>query len=69
MAISYDPLWKTMQEKGITQYKIIQQGIDSKTMYAIRKGNYISTNTLERICHILDCTPNDVICFLEDEVE
>ena len=66
MAISYEPMWQTMKDKNISQYKMIQQGIDKKTLFAIRQGNNINTSTLERICRILDCTPNEVICFTEE---
>jgi len=66
MAISYEPMWRTMKEKGVSQNKMIQLGIDKKTMFAIRRGNNINTSTLERICGILECQPNDVITFIKD---
>lgn len=66
MAVSYEPMWNTMREKGISQNQMIQQGIDKKTLYAIRHGHNINTSTLERICKILKCDPNGVIAFTED---
>ena len=38
--------------------------IDNKTLDSIKKGNNITLLTLEKICTILDCTPNDVVRFL-----
>lgn len=61
--LDYSPLWKTMEAKGISQYRLIKSGIDNKTLDAIKKGNNITLLTLEKICVILDCTPNDVVCF------
>ena len=61
--LDYSPMWETMQRKGITQYRLLRSGIDNKTLDAIKKGNNITMLTLEKICTILDCTPNDVVCF------
>ena len=64
--ISYAPLWKTMREKGISQYRLIRAGIDNKTLDALKKGRNITLLTLEKLCHILDCSPNDVVEFVEE---
>lgn len=61
--LDYSPLWRTMEEKGVSQYRLIKAGIDNKTLGALKKGNNITLLTLEKICAILDCTPNDVIQF------
>ena len=61
--IDYSPLWKTMEEKNITQYQLIKQGIDNKTLDSLKKGKNITLITLERLCEILECTPNDILTF------
>ena len=61
--LDYSPLWRTMEEKGISQYRLIKAGIDNKTLDALKKGNNITLLTLEKICTILDCTPNEVVRF------
>ena len=61
--LDYAPMWETMEKKGITQYRLLKSGIDNKTLDAIKKGNNITLLTLEKICNILDCTPNDVVRF------
>ena len=63
--INYEPLWETMKEKDISQYKLLQSGIDNKTLDALKKNKNITLLTLEKLCQILDCTPNDVIEFTE----
>ena len=65
--IDYSPLWQTMQRNGISQYRLLQRGIDPKTLDALRKNKNITLFTLERICRIVDCTPNDVVCFTDDK--
>lgn len=63
--LDYSPLWKTMEEKGISQYRLIKAGIDNKTLDALKKGNNITLLTLEKICDIVDCTPNEVVRFVK----
>lgn len=64
--ISYGPLWSTMKQKNISQYKLLQSGIDNKTLDSLKKGKNITLLTLEKLCRILDCSPNDIIQFKED---
>lgn len=65
MMIDYSPLWDTMEKKGISQYRLIQAGIDNKTLDSLKKSKNITVLTLEKLCNILDCTPNDVIRFID----
>ena len=65
--ISYAPLWRTMREKQVSQYRLLHSGIDNKTLDALKKGKNITVLTLEKLCLILDCSPNDVVEFVESE--
>lgn len=61
--LDYSPLWETMERKGVSQYRLLKARVDNKTLDALKKGNNITLLTLEKICRILDCTPNDVVRF------
>ena len=61
--LDYSPLWETMERKGISQYRLLKEGIDNKTLDALKKGRNITLLTLEKLCVILDCSPNEVIRF------
>jgi len=64
--VSYEPLWKTMESKGINTYILIEKfEIQSKTIYNLKHNKNITTATLERLCKILECTPNDILTFIE----
>ena len=65
--ISYEPLWKTMKEKDISQYKLLKSGIDPKTLDSLKKNKNINTVTIEKLCNIIDCTPNDILEFIPDK--
>ena len=65
--ISYAPLWRTMKEKGVTTYTLIyKKGFSAYTITNLKRNNSITMNTLEKLCKVLECTPNDVIEFIED---
>lgn len=61
--ISYAPLWKTMESKGITQYYLLKSGIDNKTLDAFKKNKNVTLLTIEKLCNIIGCTPNDIVEF------
>ena len=63
--IDYSPLWKTMRERNVTQYQLLKAGIDNKTLDSIKKNKNITMLTLEKLCAIIGCTPNDVVRFTE----
>lgn len=65
--ISYAPLWKTMKERGITTYSLIyKHGFSAYTITSLRRNKSITLLTLEKLCTVLNCTPNDVVEFVED---
>jgi len=63
LIIDFSPLWETMKAKNITQYYLIQHGIDNKTLDSIKKNKNITLLTLEKLCDIIGCTPNDIVQF------
>ena len=52
-----------MEKKGISQYRLIKSGVDNRTLDSLKKNKNVTMNTLEKICKIIDCTPNDVVRF------
>lgn len=61
--IDYTPLWNTLKEKNITQYHLLQSGIDNKTLDSLKKNKNVTLLTIEKLCKIIGCTPNDIVDF------
>ncbi len=61
--VDYSPLWETMKQKNVSQYYLIKHGIDNKTLDSLKKNKNITMVTLEKLCMIIGCTPNDVVEF------
>lgn len=55
-----------MKEKDISQYELLQRGIANRTLNTLRKNGNITLYTLEKICRALDCNPEEVVEFTED---
>ena len=65
--ISYKPLWKTMKDRGVTTYTLIyKNGFSAYTITNLRKNKSITMHTMEKLCAVLQCTPNDIVEFIEE---
>lgn len=64
--ISFSPLWKTLNEQNISQYRLLKSGIDNKTLDSLKKNKNITLLTLEKLCIIIGCTPNDIVEFIDE---
>lgn len=67
--IDFSPLWDTMKQRGISQYNLINNGIDKRTLDQLRKNRNITALTIEKLCRILSCTPNDILTFTDDPAQ
>lgn len=63
--IDYSPLWATMKKKNISQYRLLKSGIDNRILDSLKNNRNITLLTLEKLCSILECEPNDVVSFHE----
>ena len=50
-------MWYGLREKG---------GISSSTIRRLQKGESISTNTLDSLCKVLNCSVEDILTFNAD---
>ena len=65
--ISYKPFYQTLFQKGVTEYNLIyKQGFSANTLYRMKKGEAISTKTLDALCYALDCKVDDIIEFIKE---
>lgn len=65
--ISYLPFYKTLDSKGVTEYELIyKHGISSNTLYRMKKGEAITTKTIDTFCFILNCEVSDIIEYKKD---
>jgi putative transcriptional regulator len=60
--ISFEKLWDTMREKGISQYALIKKyGVSPAQITRLKRNESVSTHTIEMFCEILDCRVEDIM--------
>ena len=59
--IKFDRLWKTMEQRQMTTYRLREQcGIDSKTIRRLKANENMETKTLDKLCAVLQCKLEDI---------
>lgn len=65
--ISYEPFYKTLNEKGISTYKLITQyNVSRGTLDRIKHNKPMTTETLNDLCTILDCAVEDILLYTKE---
>jgi DNA-binding Xre family transcriptional regulator len=65
--IKFDRLWKTMEQQGMTTYRLRELcGIDSKTIRRLRANENMETKTLDKLCIALHCKLEDIAEYVKD---
>lgn len=66
--ILFDKLWQTMQERGITQYDLYTKyNMNRAQLHRLRHNQNIESNTIDRLCNILDCNIEDIMTHIKDD--
>lgn len=53
-----------MKNKNITTYTLIYKyGFNSRTVNNLKHNKGITIYTLEKLCKVLECKPNDILSF------
>lgn len=66
--ISYDKLWHTLREKGVSQYTLIKKyHISPAQITRLKRNESVSTHTIEIFCKILNCNVADVMEYIDDD--
>lgn len=61
VALSYKSLWKLLVDKDLLKQDLRQQAqLSSTSMARLNNGENIQTDTLLRICQVLDCQIGDI---------
>lgn len=68
--ISFRPFRELMKEREITTYflrnKCGDYNLDSKTIQRLMNDESVSTNTLNALCNILNCSFADIMEYVPD---
>ncbi len=66
MAVSYDRLWHILIDKHWSKTKLIKEAkISTNAMAKMGRGEAVRTETLIKICKVLNCKIDDIIDYNE----
>lgn len=70
MAVSYDRLFHLMIDKKIsnTQLKDLA-GVSGNIITRLKRNEYVSLESIEKICFALNCEVGEVLCFIPDNIK
>lgn len=62
--INYKPLWIQLINRNMTKTQFREaMGLSTATLARMSKNEYISLETIEKICQYFDCKVEDVVEF------
>ena len=68
MAVNYDKLFKTMQLHNMSNKDLIRQvGFSGNIMTRLKRNEYVSLESIEKICSVLHCKVDDIVEFIPDK--
>jgi len=70
MAVSYKRLFHLMIEKGMTNAQLQQKaGFSANIITRLKRNGYISLESIESICQVMNCGVDDILEFIPEDKE
>lgn len=67
MAVSYKRLLHLMIEKDVSNAELMRKAnISANIIAKIKNGQYMALDKVESICKAMNCTPNDILEFIDE---
>lgn len=64
MAVNYVRLWKLLLDRGMKKTDLKEEaGISSNVLAKLGKNEYVSMETIEKLCLSLECNVEDILEF------
>lgn len=68
MAISYKKLFHMLIDRNMTAAELQKEaGYSANISTRMRRDEYVSLDSIEKICRVLDCKVDDIVEFIPDE--
>ncbi len=70
MGVRYDKLFHMMIDRRLTTSQLMKMcGFSANIITRLKKNEYVSMESLGKICFALDCGVDDILAFTQDEAE
>lgn len=66
--MSFEPLWRTLKQKNLSTYKLINEyGLSKGLIDNLKHNRNITLLTVEQLCRILDCRVEDIVVYIKED--
>jgi len=66
--IVYTPLWKTLEKKNISTYKLEHTyGMSKSMIHKLKHNQSITMTTLNQLCKMLNCRIEDIAIYVDED--
>ena len=66
--ITYDRLWQTMKQQGVSQYDLYTHyNVNRSQLNRLRHNENVEINTIDKFCNILQCRVEDIMEHFPDD--
>lgn len=70
MAICYDRLFHRMIDKKMSNVQLKEKaGFSANIITRLKRNEYVSIESIERICHVMECGVDDILEFIPEKKE
>lgn len=70
MAVSYNKLFHLLVDKKMNNAQLSKEaGISLNIVARLKKDEYVSMESIEKICKALDCSVDEILEFTKDTAE
>lgn len=64
MAVTYRKLFHLLNDKGMTNAELMKKaGFSANIITRLKRDNYISLDSIEKICYALNCGVDEILDF------
>lgn len=68
MGVTYVKLWKLLEEKGMKKIELQRKAeISGNILARMGRDEYISMESVEKVCRILHCGVDDMLDFIDED--
>lgn len=68
MAVRYNKLFKLLIDKKITNAELAERsGFSANIITRLKRDSYVSLDSIEKICGVLDCGVDDILEFIPED--
>ena len=70
MAVSYKKLWKLLIDRDMKKKDLAEKAkLSNYTINKMNRGENVTTDTLVKICTVLDCTFDDIMEMVSEKIK